>query len=333
MNTVIIVSGPSGVGKSTVISKLLNKNSNLKPVKSITTRKKREDGTDTYKYVSHKKFKELSDESGFFLETNQYSGNEEWYGTPQSEVNNLIEQNKIPVLDIDVNGYLQVTKKANDINANIISVFILTNADEIYGRLVARGTDSIENIIKRLKVGKTEILTAKECYDYIVCNEDSAEQTADLINNIINGNGTHDGAMIDTDKLISDLDGIIDNLSNIDSVDSLMNRVATFTRIRDWDKYNNPKDLACGVVTEASELLDIFRFKTSEQMEEIMQNMQIREHIGEELADILFFILRFCDKYNFSPGEILVDKIEKNAMKYPIEKVKGKNLKSTEYKN
>ena len=67
-------------------------------------------------------------------------------------------------------------------------------------------------------------------------------------------------------------------------------------------------------------------------MDKMMNDPDYREHIGEEIADTLFFLLRFCAKYNFTPGEILVDKIEKNNKKYPVNTVKGKNLKRQEYK-
>ena len=77
-------------------------------------------------------------------------------------------------------------------------------------------------------------------------------------------------------------------------------------------------------------MLDIFRFKNDIQMEEMLSDTQYREHVGEELADTLFFLLRFCSYYGFNPGEILVDKIRKNAEKYPVSMVKGNNLKKHE---
>ena len=110
-----------------------------------------------------------------------------------------------------------------------------------------------------------------------------------------------------------------------------MLRVDQFCMIRDWNQFNSPKDLAIGVSTEANELLDIFRFKNDMQMEEMLSDTQYREHVGEELADTLFFLLRFCSYYGFNPGEVLVDKIRKNAEKYPVSMVKGNNLKKHEY--
>lgn len=111
----------------------------------------------------------------------------------------------------------------------------------------------------------------------------------------------------------------------------LMNIVKEFCEDRDWDQFHNPKDLAIGLSTEANELLDLFRFKTEEQMREIMKDEKKRESISEELADIFFFLLRFSQMYEFDMENGLIDKIRKNNIKYPLDKVKGKNQKYTEY--
>lgn len=114
------------------------------------------------------------------------------------------------------------------------------------------------------------------------------------------------------------------------SVEEMKVAVQAFCEKRDWDQFHNPKDLAIGVSTEANELLDIFRFKSHEDMKKMMIDASTREHVGEELADVLFFVLRFAQLNKFDLGEILTDKIEKNGEKYPAEKVKGSNLKYTE---
>ena len=106
--------------------------------------------------------------------------------------------------------------------------------------------------------------------------------------------------------------------------------VQEFCEKRDWNQFHNPKDLAIGISTEANELLDIFRFKSESDMLKMMTDLKKREHAGEELADTLFFILRFAQMNQFDLGEILSDKIKKNAEKYPVEKSKGTNLKYDE---
>lgn len=117
---------------------------------------------------------------------------------------------------------------------------------------------------------------------------------------------------------------------NEQTVSELMEKVKKFCEERDWDKFHNPKDLAIGISTEANELLDIFRFKSEEEIRCIFIDDPKREHIEEELADTLFFILRFAQMNNIDLGEILDKKISKNAKKYPVDKIKGKNVKYTE---
>lgn len=114
------------------------------------------------------------------------------------------------------------------------------------------------------------------------------------------------------------------------TVDELKHRVQCFCEERDWNQFHNPKDLAIGISTEANELLDIFRFKSEEQMKQIFLDNQKREHIEEEIADTLFFILRFAQMNHIDLAKAIDDKIEKNSKKYPVEKVKGKNLKYNE---
>ena len=101
------------------------------------------------------------------------------------------------------------------------------------------------------------------------------------------------------------------------TIEDLKKQIEKFCIQRDWDKPHNPKDLAVGVVTEASELLEIFRFCSEEQSREMVQDKQIRENIGEELADTLCFILRFAQLYQLDMTSCLKDKLTKNALKYP----------------
>ncbi|BCZ46982.1 nucleotide pyrophosphohydrolase [Clostridium gelidum] len=111
----------------------------------------------------------------------------------------------------------------------------------------------------------------------------------------------------------------------MDNIKLLQNKVKMFCEEREWDEFHNPKDLAIGISTEANELLDIFRFKTEKQMDEDFEKM--RPAVEEELADVLFFVLRFAQKNNIDLQEALNKKLDKNAQKYPIEKAKGNNKK------
>lgn len=107
-------------------------------------------------------------------------------------------------------------------------------------------------------------------------------------------------------------------------------KIKQFCEDRDWDQFHNPKDLAIGISTEANELLDIFRFKSDDQMAAIMKDPEKRSEIGQELADVLFFLIRFAQKNDFDLLEELDKKIKINDQKYPVEQAKGKNLKYNE---
>lgn len=115
------------------------------------------------------------------------------------------------------------------------------------------------------------------------------------------------------------------------NINQMLEIVKKFCEDRDWDQFHNPKDLAIGLSTESNELLDLFRFKSDEQMQKMMDDPEKRERISEELSDIFFFLLRFSQMYDFDMRDGLLHKIQKNEEKYPIHKAKGKNQKYTEY--
>ena len=91
---------------------------------------------------------------------------------------------------------------------------------------------------------------------------------------------------------------------------------------RDWAQFHNPKDLALALNIEAGELLESFLWKSSEQAN-ISQ-------VKEELADVLAFAFLFANHYDFDIKQIVLEKIAKNALKYPVEKSKGVAKKYTE---
>lgn len=106
--------------------------------------------------------------------------------------------------------------------------------------------------------------------------------------------------------------------------------VRQFCEDRDWDQFHNPKELAIGLSTEAAELLEHFRFQSPEQILEKMRTPATREAISCELADVLFFLLRFSQMEHIDLSDALRHKMEISAKKYPIQLSKGKNLKYTE---
>lgn len=105
-------------------------------------------------------------------------------------------------------------------------------------------------------------------------------------------------------------------------------RVQRFCDERDWGQFHTPKELAIGMTTEAAELLELFRFQTDDQMRSMLDDEQTRESIGDELADQLFFLLRFADLYDFDLGQELDRKLAKNERRYPVSTSRGSNKKA-----
>lgn len=114
------------------------------------------------------------------------------------------------------------------------------------------------------------------------------------------------------------------------TIAELKSIVGRFSEDRDWDQFHNGKDLAIGIVTESSELLQWFRFKTEAQVDDLFRHPDSREGICEEISDVLYFLLRMAQRYHIDLTTELKKKIEKNEKRYPIKKYKGSNKKYTE---
>lgn len=113
------------------------------------------------------------------------------------------------------------------------------------------------------------------------------------------------------------------------TIQDLKNKVQQFCDDRDWDQFHDPKELAIGISTEANELLALFRFQTPEQMGQILSGPKSQK-VKDELADTLFFILRFAQKNNIDLSAALQKKMTQNDARYPVELIKGKNHKYDE---
>ncbi len=105
-------------------------------------------------------------------------------------------------------------------------------------------------------------------------------------------------------------------------IEIILKELRQFNIERDWDQFHNGKDLAIGLSVEASELLECFLWKKPEDA-----NL---DKIREELADVLNYAFQMADKYNLDIKQIMLEKIQKNAAKYPVEKAKGSAKKYTE---
>lgn len=177
----IIVSGPAGSGKGTVLSKLMAGCDEYVYSVSATTRKPRETDIEgvTYSFITREQFEEKI-ARGEMLEYAEYVGN--YYGTPKAPVEAALEAGKNVVLEIETKGAEQVMKNAPD----ALSIMILPpNGKTLRERLVGRGTETPDVIERRMETARGEVKKLP-LYDYVVINNDgAADEAAELIRSII----------------------------------------------------------------------------------------------------------------------------------------------------
>jgi dCTP diphosphatase len=113
------------------------------------------------------------------------------------------------------------------------------------------------------------------------------------------------------------------------SLDHLAACLREFASERDWDQFHSPKNLAMALAVEAAELLEEFQWLTEEQSRQPDQERLKR--IKDEVADVLIYLVRLCDQLGVDPLEAAYEKVKKNRAKYPVDKVRGKSMKYTEY--
>ena len=112
----------------------------------------------------------------------------------------------------------------------------------------------------------------------------------------------------------------------MDKLDVMTKQVSDFCDARDWRKYHTPKELAIGMATESSELLQLFRFISDERIAEMFEDAEQRQAIEDEIADTLLFLLRFADLNEIDLPAALSSKLKRNGERYPI------NASSVEYR-
>jgi guanylate kinase len=177
MGNVVVISGPSGVGKSTVCHRLCD----LLPAEfsvSVTTRAPRpgETGARDYHYISRDEFLRMK-EAGELLEWAEVYGH--WYGTPLVPVQQAVRQGRTIILEIDIQGCIQVRSKMPGAR----TFFLLPpNPEEQRRRIEGRRTDDAEVIRRRLEKADGEIRYAMDsgCYDEFIVNDDLSETVAKI---------------------------------------------------------------------------------------------------------------------------------------------------------
>ncbi len=175
LKKLIIITGPSGVGKGTVVKELLDRNKDIWLSISATTRNPRigEKDGDNYYFISDEKFKDMIDKKEF-LEWAQFAGN--YYGTPLSTVNEKIEKGFTVLLEIEVDGAKQIKEKFPE----ALSIFLLPPSKvELEKRIRNRGTEKEEAIDKRLSRADYEIASSDE-FDFVLTNHDVDETVKEV---------------------------------------------------------------------------------------------------------------------------------------------------------
>tara|TARA_B100001248_G_scaffold172182_1_gene130495 strand:+ start:16930 stop:17514 length:585 start_codon:yes stop_codon:yes gene_type:complete len=164
-NVMVILSSPSGVGKTTLTKKLQQKYQSLKISVSHTTRLPRSnevDGVD-YHFVSHKKFEELIKNNKFYEYAKIF---ENYYGTLKQNVDEMIKSNDI-LFDIDWQGTKQLSKFKN---LKLIKIYLITDKNQLKERLIKRNQNSKEEIEKRFKSFDEDVKHWND-YDYVIINK------------------------------------------------------------------------------------------------------------------------------------------------------------------
>jgi len=172
----IILTGPSGVGKGTVIKEILRKEKNLWLSISATTREPREGEKDgeNYYFLNQENFKEMIAQN-LLLEWAQFAGN--YYGTPLSSVKDKIKKGFTVLLEIEVEGARQIKNKF----PNSLSIFLLPpNKEELERRIRNRGTENEEAIQKRLSRANYEISVSNQ-FDFALTNNNIDETAKRII--------------------------------------------------------------------------------------------------------------------------------------------------------
>ena len=111
----------------------------------------------------------------------------------------------------------------------------------------------------------------------------------------------------------------------MDDVQHLAEKIVAFREARDWKQFHNPKDMALSLVLEAGEVMEHFQWKNIAEMEEYVKTH--KDEIGEELADVLYWVLLMSHDLKIDILQSLEEKLKKNELKYPVEKSKGTHSK------
>jgi NTP pyrophosphatase (non-canonical NTP hydrolase) len=117
------------------------------------------------------------------------------------------------------------------------------------------------------------------------------------------------------------------------TIDDLTRQVFDFRERRDWAQYHHPKELASALSIEVAEIMELFRFKSADEVKEMVNEPDLREKLGNELADSLFLLLLLAHESGVDLNQAFARKLEILEKRYPEELAKGRNDKWTAYQD
>ena len=119
-------------------------------------------------------------------------------------------------------------------------------------------------------------------------------------------------------------------MSDGPTLKDLTERIVEFRDARDWRQFHNPKDLAIALSLEAAELLEPFLWKRPDQADAVVENPAALADLRREIADVMIYVLLLAERLGIDPDQAVLDKLDENARKYPVEKSRGNSAKYTE---
>ena len=120
-------------------------------------------------------------------------------------------------------------------------------------------------------------------------------------------------------------------MSDSFNIEAILKKQRKFVKDRDWDKFHTPKNLVMALAGEVGELLEIFQWISEEESHRVTKNPEKFEEVSDELADILYYLLRISDKLSIDLEKAFWTKFKKTEKKYPVRLAKGNSRKYTEF--